>query len=269
MFTKVAYHILQLKAKKNTKQRSIKTAIFAYDDIGHLINLEGYYELKYLDLLRKFLDEKKINNELFLDIGANIGNHTLYFQNYFDSIIGVEASKETFELLKFNTKSFDNIKVINIGASSSRRKLKFKNNNFNVGASRIVEDHMDYDFSINVDKLDNIIDSDRKVDLIKIDVVGHELEALMGGSGILQNSKPVGVFEQETTQIKHGTSEVIKFLKSVGYQKFYAIQHKTDVTFIQNRYLKTIANYLLRNKLVCVPVESFKKKLYNMIIAYH
>ena len=218
MLTKIAYFMLQKKAMKNANNRTEKMAVFAYDDIGHLINLNGFYELEHLEILKEFLNRKNIQNKLFIDIGANIGNHTIYFQDFFDSIISIEASEDTYQLLRFNTKNYDNIQTLNIGASSFAGKLKFRNNKFNVGASRIVEDNCDYDFSIDVDKLDNIIKSDEKVNLIKIDVEGHELDALKGSYRILINSKPLVVFEQEPTEIKEGTSAVVEFLRSLGYK---------------------------------------------------
>ena len=56
-------------------------------DIGHLINLEGFYEIEYLKNLKKFIIEKEYDNGVFLDIGANIGNHSIYFKNFFEKIL--------------------------------------------------------------------------------------------------------------------------------------------------------------------------------------
>jgi hypothetical protein len=81
-------------------------AIFAHDYIGHQINLNGFFEKEYLDLFKNFILPIKeyIEKGFVLDIGANIGNHTIYFSEIFSKIRSFEPDPDTFELLKFNTR---------------------------------------------------------------------------------------------------------------------------------------------------------------------
>ena len=56
-------------------------AIFSFDHIGLCINNEGRYENIQLQLVEQFISEKLLNssNSAMLDIGANIGNHSVFF----------------------------------------------------------------------------------------------------------------------------------------------------------------------------------------------
>ena len=63
------------------------------------------YDIKKIDykddpnfLLFKFLNKYKVN--CFLDIGANIGNHSLNLQEYFTKIICFEPHPIIFSILK-------------------------------------------------------------------------------------------------------------------------------------------------------------------------
>jgi FkbM family methyltransferase len=56
-------------------------------------------------------------------------------------------------------------------------------------------DEKDTSITVTVDKLDNIIPPDVKIDLIKIDVEGGELQVLEGGKETISRSKPVIIFE--------------------------------------------------------------------------
>lgn len=56
----------------------------------------------------------------------------------------------------------------------------------------------------------------KRVDFIKIDVEGIELEVLNGASKILKRSRPVMLIEQ----IKTDTNQLEQFLKDAGYQHY-------------------------------------------------
>ena len=60
-----------------------------------------------------------------------------------------------------------------------------------------------------------------KIDLIKIDVEGHELNVLKGMEKTLKKFSPIIVFESQKKEIINGSSKVIDFLKSKKYNKFY------------------------------------------------
>ena len=71
-------------ARKNIKKFP-QLAIFSFEDIGLIINLDGRYEDENLQLIEKFIKNNLLDSKLktALDIGANIGNHSLFLSQYF------------------------------------------------------------------------------------------------------------------------------------------------------------------------------------------
>jgi FkbM family methyltransferase len=51
------------------------------------------------------------------------------------------------------------------------------------------------EISVEVATLDTIIPTDQKIDFIKIDVEGAELQVMRGGAGLIKRDKPIVVFE--------------------------------------------------------------------------
>ena len=55
--------------------------------------------------------------------------------------------------------------------------------------------------------------------LIKIDVIGHELSVLAGGSNVLKNDRPLIVFE-----CKHKALEMIPLLNKFDYKSYIIVK---------------------------------------------
>ena len=96
---------LQKEIKKSNSQ-----IIILNDWIGLKILTDKYYEKDEIEVLKKHFNDN-IKNNTFVDVGANIGNHSLYFQKYFRRIISFEPQKKIFKILKLNTEDFKNIKI--------------------------------------------------------------------------------------------------------------------------------------------------------------
>ena len=126
---------LSKKRKSILAARDHKMAVFANENIGISINLFGTYELEELKVLFQFLEP--IKDQLItgtaLDVGANIGNHSLYFSIYFNEVHAFEPSPDIFYLLKFNTKSKKNIYPQMLGIGDKQGSFKLIENEMNMG----------------------------------------------------------------------------------------------------------------------------------------
>jgi hypothetical protein len=58
------------------------------------------------------------------------------------------------------------------------------------------------------------------VKLIKIDVEGHELKALMGAKKLIKEQMPIIPFEQQVKDFTNGKSPVLSLLEEIGYEHF-------------------------------------------------
>ena len=201
---------------------------YSFDHIAQYINFDGQYEqreLKYI--LDKLAD--RITGKTVLDIGANIGNHTVAFASKAKQVFSFEPHPRNYQLLAINASLYSNVKTFNVGASDRKQVLEAVTPNGNMGATSITlnarldnEASKVVDFSlVALDEMPDITDQD--IGFVKIDVEGHELSALRGMQRILEKQKPLIAFEQHADEIQDGTSPVIEFLKKAGYQYFYEL----------------------------------------------
>ena len=89
------------KSSKFKKLYSFNPGIFFNDSVSNELMINGIFEKDELDLLSNIIDKK-----IFIDVGANIGNHTLYFRNSFEKIYSFEPHPKTYKLLQLNTEAF-------------------------------------------------------------------------------------------------------------------------------------------------------------------
>jgi FkbM family methyltransferase len=60
-----------------------------------------------------------------------------------------------------------------------------------------------------------------QIDLVKIDVEGHELDTIKGCKTILETIKPTFIIEIELRHAKYPINEIFDFIKGFGYEVFY------------------------------------------------
>src|SRR5207248_6020028 len=132
-----------------------------------------------------------ISNASALDIGANIGNHGLYFSDYFKKVRCVEPSRRIFSVLKLNSEIVTNIECHNFGLSSSDRIASLRSDATNIG-SGAVDDTLDaVAEQIVLKRLDAVDFGTEEIKLLKIDVEGHEYDALKGARGTISKHAPI------------------------------------------------------------------------------
>lgn len=70
------------------------------------INLDGRYENTELTLLEQFIKKKLPNSHknTALDIGANIGNHSVFLSKFFNHVYSFEPNPITYDVLLLNAK---------------------------------------------------------------------------------------------------------------------------------------------------------------------
>lgn len=210
-----------LSKRFNNKYKG-KIAIFANDHIGIHINQYGRYDKLGLDSLFAFLDPLKEDfaDSVALDIGANVGNHSMFFSEKFSSVLSFEPNPRTCDLLRFNAKMFDNISVFDFGLGDKNAVLQLNEDAENVGASSVkYGTSASRKIDIRVMRLDEVlpIQGQSRINFAKIDVEGFESNVIRGGLKTIESSQPVIVFEQHISEFRGGSTESIDILKEMGY----------------------------------------------------
>ncbi len=146
-----------------------------------------YFEIYHLSILKEYIKK----NAVIIDIGANIGNHTIFFAKECNArkVYTFEPTFKTFQILKENIRinRIDQIVIpMNVALGSKDSNVEIIVDASDAGSNR-VEENMRGDTVMN--KLDSLSIHDR-IDFIKIDVEGYEYEVLMGAEQTIIKDKP-------------------------------------------------------------------------------
>jgi FkbM family methyltransferase len=245
-----------IKLNFNRKKEDFKKvhnnefAYFFNDTIAKEINIHGVYEKEEIEVLSKLISSK----DHVVDIGANIGNHSIAFSKISKKVYSFEAHPRTFEILKFNTDKYKNIKIFNIGISNKKGSLFFKNIiTTNIGGKKLSKTGS---IKSQINKLDNIIKSDKKIKLIKIDIEGHEHEALLGMKKLLSNNNSLILLEFCEESIAK-RRKIINFLRDNNYLHSYY--------FSKEKKISNLGYLDLLIKIILTILFVFKKKKTKII----
>lgn len=219
-----------------------------FDDyIGNQIkNSKGYYEE---EVLLNFIDYIPMNGVIY-DVGANIGNHTLFFTKYLKPklVISFEPSSENFSLLDKNVKlnRLDNVVLYNVAAGLSNQKGSLEFNEINTGASKIMENESGSVDIVRIDDLDLELPN-----FIKIDVEGYEFQVLQGLEKSLKYTSPTIWVEIQKENYplvdeflsKYNYVQVDRWLDNYIYLKASTSQElNTNLSIIKNKALTRLNN---------------------------
>jgi len=197
------------------------------DTLGREAWLFGYYDRLALTFLRRLAKRLKGGREAplaFYDIGANIGNHTVFLADLFDEIYCFEPNPKALELLTANTASLPNVRIIPVGLSDQDAELGFMTGSErNLGNAHIVAQGEGPAPTVWIAARsgDGIVREEKLAPpaLLKIDVEGHEAQVIEGLEETIAEHTPVIVVEiLERALGKAGP--VADLLRTSGYRAF-------------------------------------------------
>jgi len=170
------------------------------------------YEEAMLDVMAGVLRP----GELVLDVGANVGNHTLYLAVVAQCrVVAYEPNPELAAAIRTSVhlnELDDRVTVREVGVFSRPGRGSMENlNPSNLGAQSISVDPQDGEFDVVA--LDDEEQGGR-VALIKIDVEGAELAVLQGARALLQRDRPLLFVECGSEK---EFRDVAAFLVGLGY----------------------------------------------------
>ena len=212
-------------------QINIKINNFIFEiDIRESIERKTYfireYEKKRMDQLHRF--SKKVNSEILIDIGANIGFYSILSSDCFKKIYSYEPNERNFKVLKKNIENnkLKNIKILNFGLGESKEILMGKSNTkgelFQTSGFALNKDNKKGE-RVLVKKGDDVLQFKNKTLTIKIDVEGFEFFVLKGLKRTLIDNwcvLQIEIWEKNN-------DEVHKFLKLLGYKMINLIDGDT------------------------------------------
>jgi len=139
---------------------------------------------------------------VFVDIGANVGIFSLLAARSFKQVAAFEPFPKVFDQLEKNCSVFPNIKAFNIALSDERGTSPIYQNAFATGASSLVPFSDSYkrgfqkadwgSAMVRTDLADNVLANfTGGIDLVKVDVEGHEVQVIRGASATIAHHRPI------------------------------------------------------------------------------
>lgn len=139
--------------------------------------------------------------EVFVDVGANIGIFTLLASQYFSKVYAFEPLPPAFEAIKANVAHCRNVILKQVALSNSDGKTTIYQNAIGMGGSslhpfsetapRLTNKKNWNQFEVQTARIDSVLGDLNRVDLVKIDVEGHEVQVIAGALEFIRRNRPI------------------------------------------------------------------------------
>lgn len=200
------------------------------DFISDIIaNDKDFYESTYLKQFYLYLKKNLVGEPgTFIDVGCNIGNHSLYLNTMmnFRNMVLIDISEKNCILASLNNPE---AVVINSAASdvNGSSEVYLYDDNSGVGTVKSLwENDPEWGKKVRIEEvlfmtLDSL--NLQKVEAVKIDAEGSEFRVLKGMTKILTKHKPILWVEMHGDEIlkrsfEYLQKDIIDFLSTFGYK---------------------------------------------------
>ena len=210
---------LDFRAEFTYRGENFRFSVANPFDLIHGSFLKGrFFELRELAFIEGWVGR----GAAIVEVGAYVGNHVVYYARFMQprTIVVLEPNPEAIALLRRNLQA-NRIETadlshlgVGIGGGEGNYDLVCEGS-ANGGATRLVRADAG---AVKSAALDDVIA--QKVDFIKIDVEGMELEVLAGAARVIAESQPKIMIEVFRAQ----TAQFVKWLREQGY----SVTHQFD-----------------------------------------
>lgn len=218
----IVHNTTQLKTKRNQQ-----IIAFEGDSITNEIIANGEYDGYTLAFMSDILS--KIQPKLSLDIGANIGNHSLVIATHSQRLIAFEPIPFLHEVLSKNLilNGLSQAHAFNVGLSDTTKNAQiYVDQAGNFGASSISERNGNGKLlAIQLVKGDDFLNKMgvTGIDFIKIDVEGHEAEAIAGLAESIQRDNPLILMEWKSEHTRQQFAQSALFSTVLANYTAYSL----------------------------------------------
>lgn len=178
------------------------------------VRSQGVWEADVMKLLSASLQPGRV----FVDVGANVGFHSVLAARAGATVYAVEPAPWTLALLRANLwRSGVAATVLPVAASSAPGRLRLAVDLEHRSGARIAECG---EVEVEAARLDDLL-PDVAVDVLKVDVEGAEPLALRGARRLLERSPQlvcVVEFRDERHLTGETPAEVLAFYESLGFE---------------------------------------------------
>jgi FkbM family methyltransferase len=249
----------------SVKRRGIVWNLDLNEAIDFSIFLLGYFEKETVITLDRLINK----GDTILDIGANIGAHTLHMAEKVSSdgkVFAIEPTDFAFRKLTQNIQNNSNLneqvnlrqillvedggnQIEEIYSSWPLTKSK-ERHEVHCGIKKSIK-------GAQKQRLDDFVEIEgiNRIDLIKLDVDGNELEVLAGGKESIKKHSPTFVMEfgPDQYEVNEHFDKAINLLINMGYYFFSLnekIKYPLDVLLVRDLIPKNGSINIVAKKLM-------------------
>ena len=271
IYSKFSLVFLLLARFNKSEDIILKQVFFKSNFFDFSLNLDineytqcGYY---FNDPSSDLIELIKLGGDVFIDIGANVGFYTVSAAQTFNRVFSFEPTPKTLTSLRDNIKRNEilNIDIFDCALSEKPGVFKLHVNPLNSGGnslnnhrSSMIKNSGRNDWTtinVDVETLDTILldkeNNIHSVDLLKIDIEGHEAPALKGAINTISKYKPI--IYAEVGRSKEQMDKILEALPKC-YSPFYINKRRIidfdqeivpmDLLFVHSEKLEKIRRKL-------------------------
>jgi len=223
----------------------------------HFRNNElGNYQIKHFRIALGLVNLFSIERKIAIDVGGHVGHFAYNMVRYFDQVHTFEPVDDNYECLVKNLENFSNVNFFNFGLSCRNEEKEIfleKDDNSGTWSIECIFSKNKNSCRKKIIKLHSFDELFPRLEpnYIKLDIQGHEPEALKGMFRTLMNSSPLVHIEVV------GTKNVIeKLMNEIEYIEVF--------NFKKERYF--VPKHLFDGKVKSENPEFIKKMNCNKLL---
>lgn len=238
--------------------------------------LEGTFDRAVLDLYNNMVGEGWV----VVDIGSNIGLHTVHLSKLVGNnghVYSVEPID--YNLVKLNTNLWlnncKNVSILDCVVGDSEKKNVFINK-VKVGSERLDNSSVSNNQNIRNLKSEGLIEEtfvrqisidslsaqiSNKINLIKIDVEGYEINVLKGAIKTIRSQKPILILEINPKRLKDLSVELEEYSEMICefYDCYEVLNPNTYENFYSLEPLVRFEDKIISSDVICIPKAKFNQ----------
>ena len=208
------------------------------DRLIETLYIRGWHEFFTSAVMDKYIK----NGMTVLDVGAHLGWSTLFMARRVGPngrVLAFEPSEVLMPQLMENIKinDYQNIEIYKKALTGKDQNIEIEHSKVNClqNSSKVPSQTFDTFY-----RKSNI----KKINFVKIDIEGFEMDCLIGMSNFIKNEKPIITIEVHGSFLKefsYNSNDVIIFLENSSYKIFYSTKMTKNEMLSSDKHFHILA----------------------------